>query len=238
MSGERPFSYDAIADAYAARVETAPYNALYERPAMLAMLPPVDGFRVLDAGCGSGIYAGLLRERGARLTGIDGSAGTEVELRVADLRDPLPFADGVFDGIVSALVLHYLRDWSGVLAEMRRVLRPDGWLLFSTHHPSAEAARMGTARYGEIEVVEETWDDVGLVRFHRRPVSRIVNDLADAGFVIERMEEPVPTDAFREMKPDAYARMLRLPNFLLIRARATASTGREDRDSAGVCLSG
>jgi SAM-dependent methyltransferase len=229
MSGGE-FSYDAVADAYAAKVETAPYNALYERPAMLALLPPVGGRDVLDAGCGTGIYAELLADRGARVAGVDGSAamveharrrlaGRGVELRVADLRAPLPFADGSFDGIVSALVLHYLRDWSVPLAEFRRVLRPDGWLAFSTHHPAVEVARFGRERYLDVELLEDTWDWVGTVRFYRRPVSRIVNDLADAGFAIERMVEALPTEAFRQAKPAAYERMLRQPEFLFIRAR-------------------
>jgi SAM-dependent methyltransferase len=230
MSQDREFSYDEIADVYAAKVEDAPFNALYERPAMLNLLPPLDGLRVLDAGCGSGIYAELLTDRGARVTGIDGSAamleharrrlaGRGVELRVADLRNPLPFADASFDGIVSALVVHYLRDWSVMLAEFRRVLRPGGWLAFSTHHPAAEAAYFQPARYLDVELLADEWTGVGTVRFYRRPISRIVNDLADAGFVIERMEEPLPTEAFRQVKPDAYERMLRQPDFLFIRAR-------------------
>lgn len=230
MSAQREFSYDAIADAYAARVPDAPYNAHYERPAMLALLPPLEGLRVLDAGCGSGIYAELLENRGARVTGVDESAemirharrrlaGRGADLRVADLRAPLPFPDASFDGIVSALVLHYLRDWSGPLAELRRVLRPDGWLAFSTHNPGAEAARLGPARYLDVEPVEEVWNRVGRVRFYRRPLSRIVNDLAAAGFAIERMEEPEPTRAFRELRPDDYARIVRHPDFLFILAR-------------------
>lgn len=230
MSTDAEFSYDAIAEAYAARVEDAPYNAHYERPAMLALLPPLDGLRVLDAGCGSGIYAGLLADRGAQVTGIDESramleharrrlAGRDVELRAADLRAPLPFADRSFDGIVSALVLHYLRDWAPTLAELRRVLRPDGWLAFSTHHPLAEAALFKPARYLEVELLEDEWDRVGTVRFYRRPLSRIVNDLAEAGFAIERMVEPVPTETFRQLKPEVYEQQLRTPNFLLIRAR-------------------
>jgi SAM-dependent methyltransferase len=230
MSTDGEFSYDAIADVYAAKVVDAPYNALYERPAMLELLPPLDGLRVLDAGCGSGIYGELLADRGARVTGIDESAGMleharrrlagrDVELRVADLRTPLPFADASFDGIVSALVLHYLRDWTLTLAEFRRVLRPGGWLAFSTHHPAAEAAWSQPARYLDVELLEDDWKDVGIVRFYRRPVSRIVNDVADAGFVIERMVEPLPTEAFRRVKPEAYEGMLRLPQFLFIRAR-------------------
>lgn len=230
MSMDPGFSYDAIADTYAAKVTDAPYNAHYERPAMLDLLPPVDGLHVLDAGCGSGIYAELLADRGARVTGIDGSAAMleharrrlaarEVDLRVADLRAPLPFADGGFDGIVSALVLHYLRDWAPALAEFRRVLRPGGWLAFSTHHPAAEALLFKPARYLDVELLEDEWDGVGTVRFYRRPVHRIVNDLAEAGFAIERMVEPLPTETFRQRKPEAYEAMLRQPQFLLIRAR-------------------
>jgi len=48
------FNYDAIADAYAAGVDSAPYNALYERPAMVEMLPPIENAAVLDAGCAAG----------------------------------------------------------------------------------------------------------------------------------------------------------------------------------------
>jgi hypothetical protein len=52
--------YDELAEAYAARVETKPHNAYYERPATLSLLPDVKGKRVLDAGCGPGVYTGWL----------------------------------------------------------------------------------------------------------------------------------------------------------------------------------
>src|SRR5439155_382867 len=114
------FRYDDIADAYAAAVDSAPYNALYERPAMLKLLPPVSGTRVLDAGCGAGWYAAELATRGALVTAIDASGAMighsrhrfasapsieiadQVELKAADLEQPLSFAaDASFDGIVS-----------------------------------------------------------------------------------------------------------------------------------------
>jgi 2-polyprenyl-3-methyl-5-hydroxy-6-metoxy-1,4-benzoquinol methylase len=67
--------YDAIAHAYADKVADNPWNAYYERPAVLRLLGDVAGQRLLDAGCGSGEHARVLADRGAVVTGIDASAG-------------------------------------------------------------------------------------------------------------------------------------------------------------------
>jgi SAM-dependent methyltransferase len=232
------FSYDAIADAYAEGIDAAPYNALYERPAMLAALPPVDGRRILEAGCGAGWYTEQLLARGARVTAVDasaalvehtrrriaalpGDAAARAEVRQADLREPLAFAaDGSFDGVVSALVMHYLRDWSTALAEFRRVLAPGGWLLFSTHHPAADAARLPEgASYFDVAQEEDHWQGIGTVRFYRRSLTAISGALADAGLGIERIIEPQPTEAFRAAKPSSAERLMRQPEFLLVLAR-------------------
>jgi SAM-dependent methyltransferase len=234
-SGEHRFNYDSIAADYAAMVDQAPYNALYERPAMLAMLPDIAGLHILDAGCGSGWYAEQLVERDAIVEAIDASAAmvdharsrieknvsdkmSNVAFRVADLADPLPFENDSFDGIVSPLVLHYMKDWRPALREMNRVLKPNGWLLFSTHHPAADAARLGTHNYFETEHVVDHWDWVGRVEFFRRSLTEIVNSLIDSGFVIKKLVEPRPTDAFRKAKPEAWERLMSQPEFLIILA--------------------
>jgi hypothetical protein len=57
---EEPIAMDAfscLADAYAARIGGKPHNAFYDRPAVLSLLPPVAGQRVLDPGCGPGVSA-------------------------------------------------------------------------------------------------------------------------------------------------------------------------------------
>lgn len=229
-SADPPFSYDSIADAYAAHIDEAPYNKLYERPAMMALLPQVRGARVLDAGCGAGWYSEQLIARGARVTSIDASAalvrhtqarlGGGADVRVADLSQPLSFApDASYDGIVSGLVLHYLRDWSTALAEFRRILKPDGWLLFSTHHPALDATLFSPERYLEVAKREDFWEHVGTVRFFHRPLCEIVNPLVDAGFAVQRLVEPAPSEAFRAVKPDSYERLMRQPAFLLVLAR-------------------
>ena len=250
MAGnERRFSYDEIAEAYASGVDNAPYNAFYERPATLALVPDVTGAHILDAGCGSGFYSEELIKRGARVSAIDGSVKMlkhaeqrftdlgvlemqlqppppgRVSIRTADLTQPFDFlGDASVDGILSALVLHYLREWGPTLAEFRRVLKPGGWLLFSTHHPATEAALFDVDNYFAVEEVEDYWDWVGTVRFYRRPLRAIIDPVIEAGFVIDRLEEPIPNDWFRYEKPEAYARLLRHPQFLMVRARPAAGT--------------
>ncbi|HVD59880.1 MAG TPA: class I SAM-dependent methyltransferase [Gemmatimonadaceae bacterium] len=214
-------------------MDSAPYNAHYERPATLALLPDVNGKHVLDAGCGSGFYVEELMKRGARVTGIDASGemlkhaerrleaiGAHADLHVSDLSDPLDFLpDESLDGILAPLVLHYLKDWAPTLHEFLRVLKGGGWLVMSTHHPTTEAARFDIANYFAVELLEDYWSWVGTVHFYRRPLSAITGALTSAGFVIETLAEPLPDEIFRVEKPDAYQRILKHPDFLMIRAQ-------------------
>jgi ubiquinone/menaquinone biosynthesis C-methylase UbiE len=126
--------YDSFAEAYSAENEASFINGYYTRPAIVELAGDVAGRRILDAGCGSGPIAAVLRDRGAVVTGFDSSArmlevarrrlGPDADLHLADLAGPLPFDDGAFDDVIAALVLHYFENWSGPLTELRRVLMP------------------------------------------------------------------------------------------------------------------
>lgn len=223
------FTYDAIADAYASRVDEKPWNAEYDRPAVVSLLPPLAGLTVLDAGCGSGWYAEYCVGQGAAVTAFDitprmveltrARLGDRATVVQADLHRPLDFAaDETFDLVVAPLVLHYVEHWEPVLAEFRRVLKPHGLLVFSTHHPFADYRLFGTGSYFATERVQDTWD-VGTVRFYRRPLTAITEALSATGFVIERLVEPLPTEAFRRTEPKGYERLMKEPGFLTIRAR-------------------
>ena len=224
--------YDGIAGRYAAEIDNRPWNALYERPTTLALLPAVNDIDVLDAGCGHGWYADWLARHGARVVAVDRSAAMValaqqrlgdrarvIQGDVSDLRDIL--ADKTFDLVLSSLVLHYLADLSTVFVECARLLRPGGTLVFSTHHPVHEqVSRLLDPGYLRAELIEEEWGWLGeKMRYYRRPLRDLTDPLADAGFVIERICEPTPGEELKRKDPKGYDRLCRLPAFIFVRAR-------------------
>ena len=228
-------AYERLAEAYAARIDMKAHNAFYERPAMLSLMPPVRGKRVLDAGCGPGVYAEWLVEQGAEVVGVDISpkmirfANRRLQGKAhfiqADLGQPLCFQSASFDIIISALVLDHIRDWSAVFKEFFRLLREPGYLIFSAGHPFDEFYdHHPQGNYFDIELVtaEFNWPEFGLVvevPYYRRPLSAMVEPLLDAGFILERVLEPRPTPEFKEQDPMDYEKLMRQPGFICFRAR-------------------
>lgn len=144
-----PSQYDAFADDFAVHAESSAYNAFCDRPAMLTLAGDVAGLRVLDAGCGPGLYAEELLAGGAQVTAFDESAemvrlarqrlGTDADVRIARLSEPLSWLpDDSQDLVILALVLHHLDDRVGALRELHRVLAPGERLLLSTTHPTSD----------------------------------------------------------------------------------------------------
>jgi SAM-dependent methyltransferase len=96
--------------------------------------------RVLEVGGGEGEVAErIVNELGVELVGVDQSEGMVAEqrkrgidARVGDVQN-LPFEDGEFDVVVAAWMLYHLPDLDGGVAELARVLRPDGTLVAVTN---------------------------------------------------------------------------------------------------------
>ena len=223
-------SFEDFAESYARHAEASAYNALYDRPAVLHLLGDVAGLRVLDAGCGPGFYAAELVARGAEVVGFDASpdmvrlaerrVGPGGTFRAHDLGRPLDWLDDeVFDAALLALVIHHVDDRLGALRELYRVLRPGGVLVVSTHHPTSDWIRLGGS-YFTTEKLDELWHDgEWRVRYWRQPLTATCDELADAGFLIERVLEPRPVPEMADRFPDDYAKLLREPGFIDFRLR-------------------
>ncbi len=238
---EKPIAldaYEAMAERYNARIETAPYNAYIERPAILSLLPEVKGKHVLDAGCGPGFYTELLLDRKATVTAIDVSpkmieftkqrVGNRATIRRANLEESLDFlADHSVDIVFSSLVLDYVKDWHSLFNEFHRVLCDGGHVIFSTEHPFSKFSykehpekEILAKNYYEKEYLEIFWSGFGLiVPTYRRPLSTFFECLDKTGFQFEKLIETRPTEEFKRHSPENYEKTSRNPTFLCLRAR-------------------
>jgi tRNA (cmo5U34)-methyltransferase len=131
------FHFDPASYTELMRVEVPGYARLQEEVARAT--EGVTVVSVLDLGTGTGetLAAVLARHPGAAAVGVDESdamldagavrlAGRDVDLRVADLAEPLPA--GPFDLVVSALAIHHLEGpaKASLFSRIAAALRPGG----------------------------------------------------------------------------------------------------------------
>jgi SAM-dependent methyltransferase len=226
-------AYDRLAPVWSATTDLGPFNGFLERPAVRALVPrPLTGVTVLEAGCGAGAQCEWLIELGADVVGVDLSPTMVEEARrrcqgrgryfVADLAEPLGFDTASFDGITCSLALHYLRDWRVPLASFANALRPGGWAVISLEHPFSPPLAGQRGGYFDIELVSDTWVKGGVEvtqSFWRRPLSEVAAAFADAGFLIEDIAEPQPSEEALRRYPDELEPVVGVPNFIVYRLR-------------------
>ncbi len=144
--------WDATAPAWT-RLARAGYHVYRDHlntPALLAMLPNVDGLAGLDIGCGEGHNTRLLAGRGAAMTAIDISPRFIRAARELEDAEPLgiryqvasavalPFPDDSFDFTTAFMSLQDVPETEAALAEAARVLKRGGFLQFSICHPCSD----------------------------------------------------------------------------------------------------
>lgn len=102
---------------------------------MVRRLIPLEGRRVLDAGCGVGMYAAAFMRATPRVYGIELERERALEARgrvagvACALGERLPFANAAFDLVFSHEVLEHVSDDRACAVEMARVVRPGGFIV-------------------------------------------------------------------------------------------------------------
>ncbi|MDK2955580.1 MAG: hypothetical protein PWQ57_1076 [Desulfovibrionales bacterium] len=129
--------------------------------ALAPHLPHRRDLRVLDAGCGAGLFGGLLRPLAAELTGVDLSGGmVRMALQTgqydnlleSDLREYLESGVGPFDLAAAADVFVYMGDLAPVFKAMRHAMAPGGLFAFSVEKSESadyEISPAGRCRHSE-----------------------------------------------------------------------------------------
>ena len=195
---------------------------------------------VLDVGTGEGQLARVAATGGVkrRVVGVDPAWA---QLSVARDRggdvgyararaSALPFPTGSFDAVLVCLVFEHIEDMDESVAEVGRVLRPGGRLLWFMNHPLLQVPGSG---WIDDQILEEQYWRIGpylvedtsleemekgvVLPYVHRPLSRYVNALLGAGLVIRHMEEPAPPPGFLERAPE-YREAASIPRLLFLLA--------------------
>lgn len=209
------------------------YNDQLEWPMMSKLLRgSVRGRKILELGCGSGLLTRKLMRMGGKVTGVDNSESMLAIAREevsgarfvhADMRR-VKAKSGEYDLVVSSLALHYIRNLDGLFRRCSKLLRSDGALIFSIHHPLSSFKMLQEQRK-----TRSVYFSVGepyrwrmlpgmeLVSYHQT-FEGISGGLSRAGLRIDRMLEAKPSPGSRRINPQAFDAAMATPAFLAIRA--------------------
>lgn len=181
----------------------------------------------LELGCADASLSARLRARGLRVVSAD--AGFRFAHAAAGVHcdeDRLPFGDGVFDLIVSALALDSVNDLPGALTLARRALRPDGLFLAVIHGAG------GLPRLRSAMLAADASGGGAAARVHPQIDVKAAGDLlARAGFALPVAD--VETVSVRYRRWESLVGDLRaMAATNILAARSRAPLGRRAQASA------
>jgi len=123
----------------------------YEARLLLEMLRPGPGERILDAGCGTGVFTAFWLAANARAVCLDLSLpmlrrtgkrqeGRPIAIIRGDMRR-MPFTGGAFDKTISVTALEFIENAEAAVRELFRVTRPGGRIVAATLNSLSPWAR-------------------------------------------------------------------------------------------------
>lgn len=175
----------------------------------------------------------------AELINIASTSYPECVFSVMDM-EHLDFPDASFDFVYSSLAIHYIEDWSTVFNEVYRLLKPGSFFLFSCGHPIRTAMdvtentetiklRQLSVRQNKMLKTVEIYGNYlecrsitdalpeGVVTTWHKPISEIMNEAKQAGFLLETFVEPQPLKEMEAISKYNYDRLVKIPEFMIMR---------------------
>lgn len=215
---------------------------------MLRAVGEVRGQRVIDLGCGEGRFCRMLAERGADVAGVDLCAAmidaaiahrvNRENYAVGDMERLSNFGDESFDLAVSYITLVDVHDLHAALREAIRVLKPRGRFVVCNLASMVTAGnRWLRDERGEkvCYYLDNYFDESaramrmcgGKVDGIHRTLSTYINEFLDAGFALERVDEPYPSPQQLEQCP-SNADIRRVPLFVIYQLRKPGPSQADD----------
>lgn len=203
---------------------------------ILGRINGLEGFDVLDVGCGTGHLTRILSEHVGSIVGIDPSSasisiavetartGPDLEFQCVSIEDYAKEHSGRFDLVIAHMTLHAVEDLDEVLQGMSGVLRQDGWALYSIPHPcfwSLIKAEIGEDDFqyhlesSHVNSFRFADDRIITVPYYHRSLQTYSYDLRSNGFCLVQVDEPLPSPDTMKL----YERPWIYPGFLFLLCR-------------------
>jgi len=223
------------------------YNELLEMPTTLELIGNVKGKKILDFGCGTGIYSKLLTKKGAKVKGFDIS---KKMLEIAKKENPkldlrqgtgykIPFKEK-FDIVIAPLVIDYFKDWDKAFKQVSKVLKKGGFFIFSQGNPVSECIKkvkcrgetlkvLGKKNYFSEKKIYSTWsfdknntgkrDTKIRIPTHHKTYETIIKTIIKNGFEIVNYKDCFPLKKAKKLFPKDYALFSKIPYFCVWKVR-------------------
>lgn len=225
--------YDEMGIAYIRKNKQSIHNAYYNQPAIISLAGDVKDKEIFEVGCGGGSLTEWLVDQGATVTACDISEemvkytkkklGAKAKVLIADISEPLDFLeDNSVDMIIASLVLHYISNWLPVFSEFKRILKNEGSIVISVHHPHADWKWFNKTNYFKKELYEDSWTIDGKpypVTFYHRTLANMFAIFRKNGFFVDILLEPFPIPEAKEVDARTYETLLSNPHFLFLRLK-------------------
>jgi len=219
------------------------YNEMLEMPATFELLGNLKAKKILDLGCGAGIYARLMTKKGAKVKGVDISPemlaiakkeNPKLDLRLASIYK-IPFKEK-FDIVVAPLVLDYIVDWDKAFKQINKVLKKGGYFIFSAGNPVSEITKKTSKSKPWIREFEDyfkerkvygVWKnilykkevkDVKMPSYHKT-YETIIKTIIKNGFEIVDYKDCYPLKKAKKLFPKEYTFLIKVPYFCVWKVR-------------------
>ncbi len=219
------------------------YNEFLEMPATFELLGNLKGKKVLDVGCGTGIYAKEMTKRGAKVKGFD---ITPKMLEIAKRENPkldlrsgsvynIPFNEK-FDIAIAPLVIEYSRDWNKVFREVNKILKKGSYFIFSIGNPVYQVTKRVSKNKPLIREFENyfkekkqynTWRDIRYkenminvkMPYHHKTYETVIKTILRNGFEITDYKDCFPSKKSKKLFPKQYSFLSKIPYFCVWKVR-------------------
>lgn len=219
------------------------HKEVFLNPTLLSLIGKESDKKILDAGCGEGYFSRILAKSGAHVTAVDyskkmieiarkrTSPNLSIDYRHGNCEDLNFLENESFDLIVSNMVIQDLANYEKVFKEMYRLLLNNGSFIFSILHPcfitpvsgwekkdDGEKLHWNVDQYFYEGAYEQRMGGQEKILLFHRTLTSYVNAFLKAGFTLEGLVEPKPSEEMLNKYP-TFEEDFRCPDFIVFKLK-------------------